>query len=185
MNSLLKTAIRKDKIESRQKVASETHKLLSAQIRTRLAPLIKPAPAVVSIYYPVRGEPDISAFMEYNNICLPVMVKGSRQMVFRKTHSSQKLDANIYGIMQPPEHSPICHPDIVIVPMTAFDRQGFRIGYGGGYYDATLSAMRKARKITAIGIAFSFQEVTEIPAEEFDVKLDMIITENEIISFKI
>ena len=74
-------------------------------------------------------------------------------------------------------------PDIVLTPMLAFDRTGHRIGYGGGYYDATLTALSERHRFRAIGVAFSFQEVEMIPAEVSDYRLQAVITEQEVKKF--
>lgn len=96
-------------------------------------------------------------------------------------HLGQHLEKNCHDVMQPMESAAECQPDIIIVPLVAFDRKGFRIGYGGGYYDTTLAVLHKQRKITTIGAAFSFQETSAVPVEPFDAKLDIIVTEKEII----
>ncbi|MBL8906323.1 MAG: 5-formyltetrahydrofolate cyclo-ligase, partial [Rhizobiales bacterium] len=69
------------------------------------------------------------------------------------------------------------HPDVLLVPMLAFDRRGYRLGYGGGYYDRTLAALRVLKPITAIGIAYSGQEIAEVPHGSWDEPLDWIMTE--------
>lgn len=143
--------------------------------------LLKTSASPVAIYYPVHGEVDVLPLMQYADTCLPVMQANSKELVFRKTSPGQHLEKNIHGIMQPVESAPPCEPGVIIVPVVAFDRRRFRIGYGGGYYDTTLAFLRKKKKITVIGAAFSFQEVPSIPVEPFDAKLDMIITEKEVI----
>ena len=86
-----------------------------------------------------------------------------------------------YGIQEPKCTAVQVCPCLVLVPMLAFDRNGFRLGYGGGYYDRTLAELRAKRKIVAVGVAYSKQEVDVIPATDFDQRLDWIVTEREAI----
>jgi 5-formyltetrahydrofolate cyclo-ligase len=72
-------------------------------------------------------------------------------------------------------------PEVLIVPLLQFDRRGYRLGYGGGYYDRTLQRLRSARPTVAIGFAFAAQEVAEVPTEHTDQRLDLIVTEVEVI----
>jgi 5-formyltetrahydrofolate cyclo-ligase len=80
--------------------------------------------------------------------------------------------------------APEVAPDIVIVPLAAFDRTGQRIGYGAGYYDMTLAALRAKKKVVAIGVAFAVQEISQGPATERDERLDFVLMEKEIIAFR-
>ena len=84
-------------------------------------------------------------------------------------------------IPEPPADAEIVEPDVLFVPLAAFDRRGHRIGYGAGFYDRTLAALRAKKEIVAIGIAYSAQEVLFVPNDEFDEPLDMIVTEKDTI----
>ena len=79
----------------------------------------------------------------------------------------------------PPEEAPEVLPDVLLVPLLAFDREGFRLGYGGGFYDRTLEKLRALKKVTAIGIAYAGQEMDTVPRDAFDQRLDWIMTEKE------
>jgi 5-formyltetrahydrofolate cyclo-ligase len=81
------------------------------------------------------------------------------------------------GILAPPPDSPALHPDIVMVPCLAFDRAGNRLGYGGGYYDATLADLRADRKVTAVLVAYAGQEVAAVPVDTSDEPVDWLVTE--------
>ena len=85
------------------------------------------------------------------------------------------------GYQIPPEEAPEVQPDVLLVPLLAFDRRGFRLGYGGGFYDRTLEKLRALKKVTAIGVAYAGQEIDAVPYEEFDQRLDWIMTEKETI----
>ena len=86
-----------------------------------------------------------------------------------------------YGIKEPKYSAVQVHPCLLLVPLLAFDRRGLRLGYGGGYYDRTLAALRAKNKILAVGIAYSIQEVDAMPVADHDQPLDWIVTEREAI----
>ena len=90
----------------------------------------------------------------------------------------------IWGIREPKAEYPEVDPDILLVPLLAFDRAGQRIGYGAGYYDMTIARLRSVKKVTAVGIAFAMQEVPAVPAMERDEPLDFVLTEREVIAIK-
>ena len=88
-----------------------------------------------------------------------------------------------WGIREPMPEAPEVKPDILLVPLVCFDRSGQRVGYGAGYYDRTIAALRALKKVTTIGIAFAMQEIPQVPATEHDQRLDFVLTEKEIIAF--
>jgi 5-formyltetrahydrofolate cyclo-ligase len=94
-----------------------------------------------------------------------------------------ELKAGQWGIREPLPQAAQVDPDILLVPLAAFDRAGHRIGYGAGYYDMTIHALRAKKKVVAIGIAFAAQEIPRVPATERDERLDLIMTERETIAF--
>ena len=89
-----------------------------------------------------------------------------------------------WNIRQPKSGAPEVLPDILLVPLAAFDRSGHRIGYGAGYYDMTIAALREIKTITAIGLAFAAQEIEKVHATPRDARLDLVLTEDEIIDFR-
>lgn len=139
---------------------------------------------IVALYWPIDKEFDPYAIMEQlqhnGNLCaLPVVVKGSRVLKFAVWKEGDPLEEGAYKIPQPVvnEATHWVGPDIVLVPFLAFDRQGYRLGYGGGYYDATLQALRKERDILAVGVGYACQAcLFKLPVEEHDEKLDWVIT---------
>jgi 5-formyltetrahydrofolate cyclo-ligase len=94
------------------------------------------------------------------------------------------LKAGQWGIREPVPDAPEVAPDILIVPLACFDRAGHRIGYGAGYYDMTIHALRAQKKVVAIGIAFAAQEIPRVPATERDERLDLVLTERETIDLR-
>src|ERR1022692_2872235 len=102
----------------------------------------------------------------------------------RAWHFGVPLKAGQWGIREPMPEAPQFDPDILIVPLACFDRAGHRIGYGAGYYDMTINALRAKKKVIAIGIAFAAQEIDKVPATPRDARLDLVLTEREIIDFR-
>jgi 5-formyltetrahydrofolate cyclo-ligase len=94
------------------------------------------------------------------------------------------LDSGVWGIREPKASAPEVFPDILIVPLLAFDRTGQRIGYGAGYYDMTIGRLRAMKPAVAIGIAYAAQEVDEVPSTPRDAALDLVLTEREVIDFR-
>jgi 5-formyltetrahydrofolate cyclo-ligase len=82
-----------------------------------------------------------------------------------------------YGLLEAAPDWPLAQPDIVLVPLLAFDADGFRLGYGGGYYDRSLLALRQTGKVTAVGLAYDGQRIAHIPSDATDEKLDWVVTE--------
>ena len=113
------------------------------------------------------------------NISLPV-IKKNFQMDFYKWSFSDPLKINKYGIPEP-EDKNLVYPDILLVPLVAFDKNLNRLGYGGGYYDRLIEKLSKKKNIIKIGLAFSIQEIEKVPTNEYDQKLDYIVTNKYII----
>ena len=140
----------------------------------------------VAAYWPLPEEADASYLVQalaYHEFvaALPVVQGRGFPLIFRKWTSRDPLISGNFGVMEPSRRLPEVRPDILFVPLAAFDRRGHRIGYGGGYYDLTLRDLRGMKQILAIGVAFATQEVPDIPAEAHDERLDFVITEAEFI----
>ena len=134
-------------------------------------------------YFPINYEIDCLKILKQleksgHKISLPITKKGNK-MDFFEWSSEQPLAISKIGIPEPFSKKKV-YPDILLVPMLAFDEQKFRLGYGGGYYDRYIQKIKKIKKILTIGIAFSFQKVVKLPINKYDQKLDFIFTENYI-----
>jgi len=144
---------------------------------------------IIAGYYPSNYEVDILNFLKESvkknyKISLPV-VKNSNKMVFKLWTYQEPLYVNNFGILEPKKFNRSLTPDLVLVPLVAFDQNLDRIGYGKGFYDRFLKDItKKKNKIISIGIAYSFQKVSKIPTNKFDFKLDYIFTERGIINSK-
>jgi 5-formyltetrahydrofolate cyclo-ligase len=111
-------------------------------------------------------------------VALPVVVARDAPLAFRAWHAGMVLEPGVLGIPVPPASSPLVVPDVLLVPLIAFDALGRRLGQGGGFYDRTLARRRaEGPGVLALGLAFAVQEIPEVPEEAFDERLDGIITE--------
>ena len=140
------------------------------------------AGAMVSLFSPMRDEIDVGALFaalvdQGAQTALPVMDGADAPLVFRAWSPGDPLVDAAFGVREPDTAAPAVLPDIVGVPLLAFDRAGCRLGYGGGYYDRTLRALRAAHDIIAVGICYDEQEMPDIPTHRRDERLDMIITD--------
>jgi len=145
-----------------------------------------PAGAAVSGYWPMRSEldprPILTALSARGHpLCLPVVAGKARPLVFRAWHPGDALVAGGYGTQVPDAGQEVVVPHLLLVPLLAFDRAGYRLGYGGGFYDRTLAALRAAGPVVAVGLAFCAQEVDTVPHDATDARLDWIVTEAEAI----
>ncbi|WP_239025012.1 5-formyltetrahydrofolate cyclo-ligase [Rhodoligotrophos defluvii] len=108
---------------------------------------------------------------------LPVIIATDAPLVFRRWAPGDETIPGHFGIHVPHDRAALVEPDVVLVPMLAFDRQGYRLGYGGGFYDRTLQRLRALKPVIAVGVAFAGQEVEAVPRGPFDQPLDWILTE--------
>jgi 5-formyltetrahydrofolate cyclo-ligase len=110
---------------------------------------------------------------------LPVVVAKNEPLQFRQWAPGDALVLGRWDIQIPADSAPEVEPDVLLVPMLAFDRKGYRMGYGGGFYDRTLAKLCSLKKVTAIGIAYAGQEIDMVPRDDHDQPLDWIMTERE------
>jgi len=185
--NLSKETMRQEALRHRDRIdpASEPLENATALFLENLKPQTGQA---VSVYWPLGREFDpggiTEALLGMGVTCLlPVIVPGSRLLKFAKWRDGDALVPGPMGIMQP-AGAEFMEPDIVIVPMLAFDRRGYRLGYGGGYYDATLHDLRARKAVTAVGVAYGQQAVLfGLPTDSHDEKLDWVITPQKALCF--
>jgi 5-formyltetrahydrofolate cyclo-ligase len=118
------------------------------------------------------------------SLALPAIASRGKPLIMRAWSFGAPLASGQWGIREPTPDAAEVAPDILIVPLAAFDRAGHRIGYGAGYYDMTIRGLRMKKKVVAIGIAFAAQEIAKVPATTRDERLDLVLTEREIIDFR-
>ncbi len=138
--------------------------------------------AVVSLYWPMRDEVDVRDLIdalaaEGARTALPVMSGRDAALVFREWRTGDALAPGTFGVHEPAADARILVPDIVVAPLLAFDAAGNRLGYGGGYYDRSLRALRAGGDVVAVGVGYDEQEISSVPGHTGDEILDMIITD--------
>jgi 5-formyltetrahydrofolate cyclo-ligase len=170
-----KAALRRAAFAARKAAQAAGQGEAAAILADALAPF---AGSVLAGYLPIRTEIDpIPAMAAHRGaVCVPVVTGPGEPLAFRAWHPGAALEAAGFGVPVPVAGDWLI-PSVLIVPMLAFDRRGYRLGYGGGFYDRTLAALRAAGPVTAIGFAFAAQEVAAVPREDTDARLDAIVTE--------
>jgi 5-formyltetrahydrofolate cyclo-ligase len=147
------------------------------------------AGTVVSGYSPIRNEIDPAPLMRKLSeagakLALPAVMARGKSLAFRAWSPDDRLMLGPLGIPEPSPAAAELIPDIMLVPLAAFDSVGHRIGYGAGHYDYTLVHLRKMKAISAIGIAFAVQQIKAVPALPHDVALDYVLTEKKVFDFR-
>jgi 5-formyltetrahydrofolate cyclo-ligase len=169
---------------------SDTKRVAAAKaVASRGLPIEVTPGMVVSGYSPIRGEIDPAPLMRKlaasgAQLALPAIVARGKTLAFRVWSPDDRLMMGPLGILEPSPAAAEVVPDILLVPLAAFDRAGHRIGYGAGHYDYTLAHLRKLKAVTAIGLAFAAQEIEAIPALSHDVALDYVLTETKMFDFR-
>ena len=140
--------------------------------------------AVLAGYMPMRTEIDPLAAMAQHTgpVCVPVIAGAGQPLVFHRWTPQSVMVPGEFGALIPQVSEPLT-PDVLIVPLLAFDRRGYRLGYGGGFYDRTLEALRARGRAVALGFAFAAQEMDAVPTEPTDQPLDLLVTETEVLRF--
>jgi 5-formyltetrahydrofolate cyclo-ligase len=157
---------------------------LSATIATQFLKSISiPPDAVVSSYWAIGDEADPVVLEQElrqrgHPIVMPRVVGRNQPLDFHLWEAGAELVRGGFGLSQPARDWPKLAPDLLIVPLLAFDQEGYRIGYGAGYYDRTISGLRQAKPVVAAGFAFAAQEFPAVPHLAHDERLDWIVTEN-------
>ncbi len=136
---------------------------------------------IIAVYYPINNEINCLGLVENlreknYKICLPVVIKKDAPMVFRLWQKGDKLTPDLTKTLAPNTNATKINPDIIIMPLVAFDKNGARLGYGKGYYDRTIANMKN--KPLLVGYAFSIQELDKIKQDVYDVPLDYIVSED-------
>jgi 5-formyltetrahydrofolate cyclo-ligase len=117
-------------------------------------------------------------------LALPVVAGRGKPLVMRAWNFGEPLASGVWGIREPKPEATELEPDILLVPLLAFDRTGHRLGYGGGYYDLTIAQLRARKIVLAVGLAYAAQEIAEVPVTPRDAALDLVLTEREVIDLR-
>lgn len=184
----MKAQLRKERLERRDAIPADTRIEYSLAIAAFGEGLAFEPGAVVSGFLPIRSEADIRPLMARlrergARLCLPVVLD-RETIVFRELLRDTELVSTGFGTRGPGPEAAELDPDILLVPLAAFDGGGHRIGYGAGHYDRAIARLRqKGRDPRLIGIAFACQEVAHVPFEPHDVGLEAVVTENGMRTF--
>jgi 5-formyltetrahydrofolate cyclo-ligase len=184
-----KADLRTAALAARDALGDKKREAAAARIAKRGLPIQIAAGAVVSGYSPIRNEIDPAPLMlklalAGARLALPVVNARGKSLTFRAWSPKDRLVLGSLGIPEPSPAAAELIPDIMLVPLAAFDRAGHRIGYGAGHYDHTFAHLRKSNAVMGIGLAFSIQETPAIPALSHDVALDFVLTEKDVFDFR-
>ncbi len=182
-----KSALRASVLALRDAMPAASRQAAAEAIAARGLPVeVKPG-AIVSGFMPMKTEINPLPLMRKlagagASLALPCIAGRGHPLIMRAYQFGDAFKSGQWGIREPMPEQPEVHPDILLVPLACFDRTGQRIGYGAGYYDRTIAALRARKPVTTIGLAFSVQEIPHVPATERDERLDFVLTEKETIS---
>jgi 5-formyltetrahydrofolate cyclo-ligase len=180
---LAKAALRKAALAARAALPNDIRFAAAKAVAAAGAEIVaRKRPARVSLFVSIKGEigagPLAVRLTEMGvPLCLPVIVRKGEPLVFREWRPGDPLEDRPFGLKEPPASVPEVEPDLLFTPLAAFDAAGRRLGYGGGFYDRTLAKLRAKRPTLAIGLAFSAQEVENVPVFDYDQPIDGILTE--------
>jgi 5-formyltetrahydrofolate cyclo-ligase len=181
-----KSALRDAGLRRRDALPAAVRSAAAEALAARGLPVALAPGMVVSGFSPMRSEINPIPLMrrladQGASLALPVVEGRGAPLAFRAWSFGDRLVLDVWGIREPAADAPAVAPDLLLVPLAAFDRRGFRLGYGGGYYDRTLVALRRLKSIVAIGLAFAAQEIARVPDMPYDARLDFVLTEREAI----
>lgn len=185
----LKDDFRRGALAQRDAQSVEARADAAKVIAAAPLPVELPPGTIVAGYSPINSELDPFPLMRAladkgATLALPVIIARNHALIFLEWQPDEGLVRGPYGIFQPSSDADEVDPDIVLVPLAAFDRAGHRIGYGRGYYDRTLENLRAIKKVTVIGVAFAVQEIETVPRLPHDEQLDCVLTERELIDLR-
>ena len=181
-----KATLRREASTRRDALPAEARATAAEAIAARPFPLPTVAGSIVSGFMPLKSEINPLPLLrtlagEGARLALPVVVGRGRSLIMREWKWGEPLSPGVWGIREPVPEAAEVEPDILLVPLLAFDRAGYRLGYGGGYYDLTIARLRARKAVIAIGLAFAVQEVSAVPATLRDARLGLVLTEREVI----
>jgi 5-formyltetrahydrofolate cyclo-ligase len=187
--SQVKAELRRAAQARRDALPAQSRQLAAEAIAARAFPPVIAAGTIVSGFMPLKSEINPLPLMRKladagARLALPVVAGRGKPLIMRSWQWGEPLVPGVWGIREPAPEAPRVQPDILLVPLLAFDRSGHRIGYGAGYYDLTIAQLRASKPIAAVGIAFAAQEVETVPRTAFDARLDLVLTENETIDLR-
>jgi len=184
-----KADLRAEALAARDAIKPDQRAAAGEAIAARGLPFEIAPGTVVSGYSPIRNEIDPAPLMQElaklgARLALPTVTARGHSLIFRAWVPGERLMLGALGIPEPSPAAAEIVPDVMLVPLAAFDQLGHRIGYGAGYYDFTFAHLRKAKPVIGVGLAFAVQETAAIPALSHDVALDYVLTETKVFDFR-
>jgi 5-formyltetrahydrofolate cyclo-ligase len=184
-----KASLRRDAIARRDALPVDARQAAAETIAARAFPLPIAPGAIVSGFMPLKSEinplPLMRKLAEQGaKLALPAVAGRGKPLIMRAWAWGEALASGVWGIREPKPGAAEVEPDILLVPLLAFDRTGHRVGYGAGYYDMTIARLRTRKAVTAVGIAFAAQEVPAVPSTPRDERLDLVLTEHEVLDLR-
>jgi 5-formyltetrahydrofolate cyclo-ligase len=185
----LKSALRRDAVARRDALPAADRVRAAEAIAARPFSVPVPPGTIVSGFMPLKSEINPLPLMRKlagagARLALPAIDRRGMPLIMRAYAIGDALAAGQWGIREPRPEAPEVAPDILLVPLLAFDRSGNRIGYGAGYYDMTIAKFRAVKSVLAIGIAYAAQEIAAVPVTPRDARLDLVLTEQETIDLR-
>jgi 5-formyltetrahydrofolate cyclo-ligase len=180
-----KAELRTAALRRRDALTDKQRSAAALAVAKRGLPFAVTAGQIVSGYSPIRNEIDPTPLMQKlagqgARLALPCVNARGQSLTFRAWSVGERLMLGSLGILEPSPAAAELIPDIMLVPLAAFDRSGHRIGYGAGHYDYSFAHLRKVKAIIGIGLAFAAQEIESVPALAHDVALDYVLTEKKV-----
>jgi 5-formyltetrahydrofolate cyclo-ligase len=184
-----KATLRRESAVRRDALPADVRREAAEAIAARAFPRSIAPGAAVSCFMPLKSEINPLPLMQKLSaagarLALPRIVGRGLPLSMRVWEFGTALDRGQWGIREPRADAPEVDPDVLLVPLLAFDRAGYRLGYGAGYYDMTIKRLRTLKPVAAIGIAFAMQEVPKVPTTPRDERLDLVLTEREVIQVR-
>jgi 5-formyltetrahydrofolate cyclo-ligase len=184
-----KAKLRSEATARRDALPAQARQAAADAIAARSFPLPIAPGTVVSGFMPLGTEINPLPLMrklvdQGARLALPVVTGRGVPLVMRAWAFGEPLSSGVWGIREPGAEAAEVEPDVLLVPLLAFDRAGHRLGYGGGYYDRTLALLRERKPVAAIGLAYAAQEVPKVPATPRDALLDLVLTERDVIDMR-
>jgi 5-formyltetrahydrofolate cyclo-ligase len=184
-----KSAIRREAVARRDALPAEDRARAAETIAARPFPLAVAPGAIVSGFMPLKSEINPLPLMRRLSaagarLALPAIDGRGKPLIMRAYAIGDGLASGQWGIREPKPEAAEVAPDILLVPLLAFDRSGHRIGYGAGYYDMTIAKFRAVKPVLAVGIAYAAQEIAAVPVTPRDARLDLVLTEHETIDLR-
>ncbi len=181
-----KAKLRNEVLARRDALSPEVRQAAAEAIAAHSLPIAPGPGVIVSGFMPIRSEinplPIMRRYQQAGaQLVLPAIAARGKPLHLRAWNAGDKLIAGQWGIREPGPDAAELDPDLMLIPLAVFDRSGGRIGYGAGHYDRTIAGVRTRKSVVTVGMAFALQEVSRVPILPHDERLDLVLTEKELI----